>query len=124
VSAAAATVAISGTRTNISPGGVPGGRRAPALTITFGPTAFAASGTSPLGDFTYVAGHCTAAPPPGSCFDGLFEWTLTTGTVFGTRSGTLSASGTAGVFNVLENLVFTGQLTAPRPRSPPRPAPV
>lgn len=106
--AAAGTVAISGTRTNISPGGAPGGRCAPALTITFGPNAFAASGTSTLGDFTYVASHCIAAPPPGSYYDGLFEWTLPTGTLFGTHAGTLTASGTAGVFNVAENLVFTG----------------
>lgn len=108
VPAVAGTVAISGTRTNISPGGAPGGRCAPALTITFGPAAFTASGTSTLGDFTYVASHCIAAPPPGSYFDGLFEWTLPTGTLFGTHSGTLSASGTPGVFNVLESLVFTG----------------
>jgi hypothetical protein len=108
VPAAAGTVSISGTRTNISPGGAPGGRCAPALTITFGPDAFAASGTSTLGDFTYVASHCIAAPPPGSYYDGLFEWTLPTGTLFGTHTGTLTASGTAGVFNVAENLVFTG----------------
>jgi hypothetical protein len=49
--AGAGTVEISGTRSNISPGGTPGGRCAPALTITFGPAAFTAGGTSTLGDF-------------------------------------------------------------------------
>lgn len=106
--AMAGTVAISGTRTNISPGGAPGGRCAPALTISFGPAAFAAGGTSTLGDFTYTASHCIAGPPPGNYYDGLFEWTLATGTLFGTHTGSLTASGTPGVFNVLENLVFTG----------------
>jgi hypothetical protein len=106
--AAAGTVAISGTRTNITPGGAPGGRCAPALTVSFGPAAFAASGTSTLGDFSYVASHCIAAPPPGDYFNGVFEWTLPTGTLFGTHTGSLTAGGAAGVFNVVENLIFTG----------------
>lgn len=106
--AMAGTVTLSGTRSNTSPGGSPTGRCAPALTVSFAPGAFAASGTSTVGDFTYTASHCIAGPPPGNYFDGVFQWTLATGTLFGTHTGSLTASGTPGVFNVLESLLFTG----------------
>ena len=105
--AMAGTVALSGTRSNISPGGSPGGRCAPALTIGFAPGSFTASGTSNLGDFSYTASHCIAGPPPGSYYDGVFEWTFANGTLSGTHDGTLTLAG-PGLFNVVENLVFTG----------------
>lgn len=106
--AAAAVIDFTGTRSNISPGGTPGGRCGPALTIGFGPDAFAASGTSTLGDFSYTASHCIASPPPGSYYDGLFEWVFADGSLFGTYTGSLAATATAGVFSVLERILFTG----------------
>ena len=105
--AQAADRAFAGTRSNITPGGVMGGRCAPAITVNFGPNAFAASGTSNFGNFTYEASHCIATPPPGSYYDGLFTWTLADGTLTGTHSGTLSFLA-PGQFSVLENLLFTG----------------
>jgi hypothetical protein len=102
------TLAISGTRGNITPGGVFGGRCAPAITVSFAPDLFAASGTSTRGDFSYTASHCIAAPPPGAYYDGEFEWTLGDGTLVGTHHGTLSATDTAGQFDILEWLTFTG----------------
>lgn len=105
--AQSATHSFSGTRSNTTPPGVPGGRCAPAITVNFGPGAFAASGTSTLGNFSYVASHCIAAPPPGNYFDGQFTWSFADGTVSGTHSGTLSTLG-PGQFTILENLLFTG----------------
>lgn len=105
---AAGTIDFSGTRFNITPSGVFGDRCAPAITVKFAPDAFAASGTSNLGNFSYVASHCIAAPPPGSYFDGLFEWTFADGTLSGTHFGTLALTDTPGEFSVLETLTFTG----------------
>lgn len=107
-SAVAGTTILTGTRSNVTPGGSPGGRCAPAITVSFGPGAFSASGTSNLGNFSYTASHCIAAPPPGSYYDGVFEWTLDDGTLFGTHDGELTLGGARGLFNVVENLVFTG----------------
>ena len=104
----AGTVALEGTRTNISPGGVPGGRCAPALTIQFSPDVFQAVGSSNLGSFAYSASHCIASPPPGSYYDGQFTWTFADGTVHGTHGGTLSAGATPGVFDVTEHMIITG----------------
>lgn len=106
--AAAATVQISGTRTNISPGGAFGGRCAPAITVSFAPGTFVAQGSSNLGDFSYVASHCTASPPPGRYFDGQFEWQFADGMLFGTHDGTLSSTATPGLFDIVELLTFTG----------------
>lgn len=104
----AGTTILSGTRSNVTPGGSFGGRCAPAITVSFGPGAFSASGTSNLGAFSYTASHCIAAPPPGSYYDGQFEWTLDDGTLFGTHDGILTLGGGPGLFNVVENLLFTG----------------
>lgn len=103
----AANRSLTGTRSNITPGGVPGGRCAPALTVNFGPSAFAASGTSNFGNFSYVASHCIAAPPPGAYYDGQFSWTFADGTLTGTHNGSLSFLA-PGQFSVVENLLFTG----------------
>ncbi|MGN6829713.1 PEP-CTERM sorting domain-containing protein [Paucibacter sp. M5-1] len=106
--AQAGSVAIEGTRSNISAGGIPNGRCAPAITVLFSPGVFMAEGSSNLGNFQYTASHCIAAPPPGSYFDGQFEWTFADGTVHGTHGGTLSVGATPGVFDVSEQMVFTG----------------
>jgi PEP-CTERM motif len=108
VSAVAGTVNFAGTRSNISPGGAPGGRCAPALTISFGPGALAAGGTSNLGAFSYVGSHCIAGFPPGPYSDGLFTWDFGDGTLSGTYSGLLEASGVPGQFLVSEDILFTG----------------
>lgn len=100
---------FSGTRSNISPGGVLGGRcGADVLTVSFAPDAFAAAGTSNLGSFSYTASHCIAAPPPGSYFDGLFTWDFGDGTLTGSYTGTLTARAVPGEFDVTEDIVFTG----------------
>src|SRR5512147_2633748 len=104
--AIAGTTILTGTRSNVTPGGAPGGRCAPAITVSFAPGAFSASGTSNLGAFSYTASHCIAAPPPGSYYDGQFEWTLGDGKLFGTHDGELTLGGAPGLFNVVENLLF------------------
>ncbi|WP_448580398.1 PEPxxWA-CTERM sorting domain-containing protein [Thermaurantiacus sp.] len=106
--AQAATLSISGTRFNITPGGAFGGRCAPAITVSFAPGAHVAGGTSNLGAFTYVASHCIAGPPPGDYFDGEFTWTLPGGTLSGTHFGALGATALPGEFTILEWLTFTG----------------
>jgi hypothetical protein len=104
----AATVDFTGTRFNITPGGAFGGRCAPAITVSFAPGALAASGTTNLGNFSYVASHCIASPPPGSYYDGELVWTFANGTLTGIYNGTLSATDTPGVFDVAEWISFTG----------------
>jgi hypothetical protein len=105
--AKAATLAFSGTRTNVSPGGSPDGRCGPALTISFAPESFVASGTSNLGNFSYTASHCIAGPPPGPYYDGLFTWDFGADTLTGTYTGTLAALG-PGLFGVTESILFSG----------------
>jgi hypothetical protein len=106
--AAAATIDLTGTRFNITPGGTFGGRCAPAVTVSFAPDSWAASGTSNLGNFSYVASHCIPSPPPGVYYDGEFEWTLPGGRLSGTHNGVLGATPTPGQFSILEWLNFTG----------------
>ncbi len=108
MSATAATVAFTGTRSNVSPGGTAGGRCGAALTILFSPTALSASGTSNLGAFTYTGSHCIAGFPPGPYTDGQFTWTFDDGTLSGTYSGLLTTSSVPGQFVVSESMVFTG----------------
>ncbi len=106
--AAASADPFSGTRSNISPGGVLGGRcGAGVITVSFAPGAFAASGTSNLGAFSYTASHCIASPPPGNYYDGLFTWDFGDGTLSGTYTGALTAAAQPGQFNVSESLLFT-----------------
>ncbi|MFN7176530.1 MAG: PEPxxWA-CTERM sorting domain-containing protein [Thermaurantiacus sp.] len=104
----AGTVSISGTRANISPGGIPGGRCAPAVTVGFAPGAFLAEGAGTLGSFTYTASHCIAAPPPGTYYVGLFEWVVAGGTLFGTYGGELFDAGVPGTFDIAESIPFAG----------------
>lgn len=107
--ASAAPIVFSGERSNITPGAVPGGRCGPdLLTISFAPGAFAASGTSNLGDFVYTATHCIAAPPPGNYTDGLFTWDFGDGTLEGSYFGSLAAATLPGQFNISETITFTG----------------
>lgn len=107
--ATAGTVVFSGERSNITPGGMLGGRcGATTLTISFAPDAYAASGTSNLGAFDFTASHCIAGFPPGPYTDGQFEWDFGDGTLEGTYSGLLTAAGLPGQFNVTETMAFTG----------------
>lgn len=104
----AAPRTFSGTRTNISPGGAPDGRCAPAITVGFGLPGFPANGTSNLGGFSFTASQCIAGPPPGNYYDGQFEWTFgNSGSLTGTYEGSLAAIG-PGQFSVLETILFTG----------------
>jgi hypothetical protein len=108
VPATAGTVVFSGERSNISPGGMLGGRcGGTAVTVSFAPDAFAASGSSTLGAFDYTASHCIAGFPPGPYTDGQFEWDFGDGTLEGTYSGSLASAGQPGQFNVTETLSFT-----------------
>lgn len=103
----AESIPFSGTRSNVSPGGTPAGRCAPALTIQFAPDSFAASGSSNLGSFSYTASHCIAGFPPGPYTDGEFTWDFGDGTLAGTYTGLLSAGAAPGSFDVSETIVFT-----------------
>lgn len=105
--ATAAVLSFSGTRTNATPGGAPGGRCGSALLISFAPDSFQASGTSTLGNFSYTASHCIAAPPPGNYFDGQFTWDFGADTLFGTYEGALAALA-PGQFSISEQILFTG----------------
>jgi hypothetical protein len=107
VPADATPVPFSGT---VSIGGTPpapGGRCAPALTITVDPSR--AAGTSNLGAFTLALTQCIAAPPPTDYFDGLFDLNFSNGNhLYGTNHGTLSATATPGVFDNTSYYVVTG----------------
>jgi hypothetical protein len=106
--AEAGTVQIAGTRSNVSPGGAPGGRCGAAILVSFAPDNFSASGTSNLGDFSYTASHCITPPLPAPYVDGEFEWTFDNGTLFGTHAGALNGPIGQGLFSAVEDLVFTG----------------
>lgn len=106
---AASAMDFSGTRSNISPGGVLGARCGDTvLTILFAPDAFAASGTSNLGAFSFSGSHCIAGFPPGPYTDGEFTWDFGDGTLSGTYTGLLTAGAEPGSFAVAEDIVFTG----------------
>ncbi len=105
--AQAAPRVFTGTRSNISPGGVSDGRCAPAITVSFAPGNFSANGTSNLGNFSYTASHCIAGPPPGNYFDGQFSWDMGNGSLTGTYTGELGLL-SPGVFSVTEQILFTG----------------
>jgi hypothetical protein len=106
--AQAGTVQLTGTRSNVSPGGAPGGRCGAAILVSFAPDNFVASGTSNLGDFSYTASHCITPPLPAPYVDGEFEWTFDNGTLFGTHAGALGGPIGPGLFSAVEDLVFTG----------------
>jgi hypothetical protein len=105
----ASAIDFNGTRSNISPGGVFGGRCGDgALTISFGPGAFAASGSTNLGSFVYTASHCIDGPPPGAYYDGQLAWDFGDGVLTGNYTGLLTATGTPGQFALSETIAFTG----------------
>src|SRR6185437_11022893 len=100
--AAAATLSFTGTEGNTNPPAQTGGRCAPALTVSIGPAG--AVGTSNLGGFTPTQSHCLNAPPPVSYYDGQFDFAFDAGdSLSGVYTGTLSASGTPGLFDNLQN---------------------
>lgn len=70
--AQAAMINLSAAHTNITPGGVFGGRCTPAITINIAPGNFISNGTSNLGNFDVSASHCIASPPPANYYDGEF----------------------------------------------------
>ena len=104
--AAAVPTPFSGTRSNVSLGGTPGGRCGSAILVSFSPSALSASGTSNLGSFDYTAGHCIAGFPPGPYFNGEFVWTFADGTLSGTYNGLLTSGSTPGTFGLTESIVF------------------
>jgi hypothetical protein len=107
--AVASAIDFNGTRSNISPGGMFGGRCGDnALTISFAPGAFAASGSTNLGNFVYTASHCIDGPPPRAYYDGQFAWDFGDGVLNGTYAGELTASATPGQFSLSETMSFTG----------------
>ncbi len=108
--ASAGTLAVTGTRTNITPPGSVDGSCGPDISLYFSPSLYAAGGTSNLGNYTYTAHHCIAAPPPGQTYDGTWEWTFDDGrgTVFGTDYSVLTPSGMPGVLNTVSYLTITG----------------
>ena len=105
--ASAATVVFTGTAHNTNPPAQAGGRCAPALTVSIGPPT--AAGLSNLGGFAPTQSHCLSGPPPVSYFDGLFDFAFEAGdSLFGVYTGVLTASGTPGLFNNLQEFVATG----------------
>ena len=105
----AGTLALSGTRYNITPPGVSSAACGGALELNFGPDQYAAGGTSNLGNFTYTARHCIAGLPPGTTFDGVFEWTFDNGgSIWGTDYSVLTVGGIPGQFDVMNYLTITG----------------
>lgn len=110
--AGAATIAITGTRANLNPLLPPGsGRCAPTYfnTVVIAPGNLSSTGSSNLGDFTSTQSHCLISAPPTAIVDGLFTYDFGLGdTLFGTYTGNVSASGTPGLFDTIENLIVTG----------------
>ena len=105
--AAASPVAFSGSTDNTNAPGAPGGRCAPALTVSIGPGG--TSGTSNFGDFSFSASHCIASPPPASYFGGEFDFMFTNGDqLLGTYTGTLTATADPTVFDNVQSYVVTG----------------
>jgi hypothetical protein len=75
--------------------------------VSIGPPS--ASGLSNLGGFTPTQSHCLSAPPPTSCFGGLFDFDFGAADhMFGTYTGVLMASGPLGLFDNLQTFVLTG----------------
>jgi|GEM_PF-2222776 len=106
--AGAVPTPFAGTRSNVSPGGTPGGRCGPAILVSFAPGALSANGTSNLGSFDYTASHCIAGFPPGPYFDGQFVWSFADGTLSGTYNGLLTSASAPGSFNLTESILFSG----------------
>lgn len=108
IPAIAVPVSFTGSTTIIGGAGPqPGGRCAPALTLTFDPSF--SSGTSNFGDFVFSLSQCIAAPPPTSYFNGLFDFDFKNGNhLWGTNFGTLSATADPNVFANTSNYVVTG----------------
>lgn len=107
--ASARMVAFSGTLTNTNAPAAPGGRCAPALTVSIGPGLGVAEGTSNLGAFVPTNSHCIVPPLPTTYFDGRFSFDFSGGDVLtGTYSGTLSATATPGTFANVQTFIATG----------------
>ena len=103
-------VVFAGSLFNTNPPAAAGGRCAPeALTVSIAPSLGASTGASNFGAFSATMSHCINLPLPTSYSDGLFSFDFGAGNLLtGTYSGVLSSSGTAGVFNNLENYLVTG----------------
>lgn len=110
--AQAATVVFTGSRANANALLPPGsGRCAPTYfnTVVISPSNGTSTGTSNLGAFQSTQSHCIVSAPPTAIVDGLFTYDFGLGdTLFGTYTGNVAASATAGVFNSTENLLVTG----------------
>ncbi|MEA1072975.1 YadA-like family protein [Sphingomonas sp. LY160] len=110
-SAQGQTLTFTGTRENVNPVAPPGGRCVPPYfsTVNIAPGALSSTGTSNISTFTSTQSHCINSAPPTSLIDGQFTYAFEGGdTIFGTYTGDVSAIGTTGTFNAVENLVITG----------------
>lgn len=106
---AAAAASFTGSFSNVTQPGSPGGRcgPAPTLTLVFDPAR--TTGTSSFGAFALSASHCVLPTPPVTNYDrGLFSFAFDAGdTLFGTYTGTLSFVPNAPA-NVVQDYVVTG----------------
>ncbi len=87
----------------------PGGRCAPAATITWDPLLYPADYTSNYGDFTRSGDECVVPPQPTTSYDGTFTMDFGGGTtLFGTRWSQGFATATPFVFDLLGHWTITG----------------
>lgn len=112
VPAPAATIVLTGTRQNVNPLLPPGsGRCAPTYfnTVVIAPGNLNSTGSSNLGAFTSTQSHCLVSAPPTAFVDGIFTYAFADGaSLFGTYTGSVGATGTAGLFDTMENLLVAG----------------
>lgn len=106
----AATVALSGSYEVINPVASVTGRCAPtARTVVFGPGNSFAAGTSNLGAFVPAGSHCISPPLPAPYGDGIITLSFAAGDALeATYDGALTASGTRGLFDNVQNFVVSG----------------
>lgn len=101
--AAALLLPFSGSFTNGGGSGPqPGGRCAPAATITWDPVLYPADYTSNYGDFTRSGDECVVPPQPTTSYDGTFLADFGGGnTLYGTRYSVGAATATPGTFDLI-----------------------
>lgn len=106
----AATLNLDGQYEVTNPVAAAVGRCAPGgRTVVFGPGNKYAAGSSNLGAFTPAGSHCIKPPLPAPYDSGIITLSFTVGdTLDATYSGALTASGTPGLFDNVQNFVVSG----------------
>lgn len=109
----AALLDFTGTRENVTRPPVPGaGRCGPEFfrTVTIEPGNLSSTGTSNFGAFTASMSHCEPTSTlPTDVVDGILRFDFEAGdSLFGTYTGQITASDTAGLFNVAHTFLITG----------------